>query len=228
MKKGYFITGTDTDVGKTWATIALMRFFKAQGSSVVGMKPVAAGCEWQDGQLKNEDALLIQNDGSVNLNYQQINPYAFEAAVSPHLAAKGDEVDGGSILQAFNLIKQKADVVLVEGAGGWLVPLNDEYDIADLAKEMQLPVIMVVAIRLGCINHARLTYQAIVGSGCICAGWLAVCVDAEMAMQKENINTISNKITAPLLGVLPHTSEKDFDLLANHIIAKELVSFKVE
>jgi len=223
MKKGYFITGTDTDVGKTWATVTLMRFFKAQGLSVVGMKPVAAGCEWQDEELKNEDALLIQGDGSVNLTYQQINPYAFEAAVSPHLAAKGDEVEAGAILQAFNVIKQKADIVLVEGAGGWLVPLNNEYDIADLAKEMQLPVIMVVAIRLGCINHARLTYQAIINSGCLCAGWLAVCVDSEMAMQKENINTIENKIAAPLLGVLPYVSERDFDLLANHIITKELI-----
>ena len=222
MKKGFFITGTDTDVGKTWATIALMRFFKSQGMSVVGMKPVAAGCKWLDGQLKNEDALLIQENASVDMEYQQINPYAFETPVSPHLAAK-QTVKAEVILQAFYDLKDKAEVILVEGAGGWLVPVNGVYDIADLAKDMQLPVIMVVAIRLGCINHARLTYQAIINSGCVCAGWLAVCLDSEMVMQKENIATIKNKIAAPLLGELPHTLKKDFDFLAKNINSEQLL-----
>jgi len=222
VKKGFFITGTDTDVGKTWATIALIRFFKSQGMSVVGMKPVAAGCKWLDGQLKNEDALLIQENASVDMEYQQINPYAFETPVSPHLAAK-QTVKSEVILQAFYDLKDKAEVVLVEGAGGWLVPVNGEYDIADLAKDMQLPVIMVVAIRLGCINHARLTYQAIINSGCVCAGWLAVCVDSKMVMQKENIATIKNKIAAPLLGELPHTLKKDFDFLAKNINSEQLL-----
>ena len=223
MKKGYFITGTDTGVGKTWATVALMRYFKRQGQSVVGMKPVAAGCEWIDGQLKNEDALLLQENASLLLEYSEINPYAFEMPVSPHLAAIDETVQLNELVQAFNKIKNKADVVIVEGAGGWLAPLSDDYDIADLASALQIPVIMVVGIRLGCINHARLTFQAIQASGVECAGWLAMCVDNDMDKQSENISTLKNKIPAPLLGVLPYVKEKEFDVLVNHINGKKLI-----
>lgn len=223
MKKGFFITGTDTGVGKTWATIALMRFFKTQGLSVIGMKPVAAGSEWQDGLLQNEDALLIQENSSFMLNYNEINPYAFEMPVSPHLAAIENTVQLDILVQAFDGIKDKADVLVVEGAGGWLAPMSDECDIADLAKALQLPVIMVVAIRLGCINHARLTYQAIIASKVKCAGWLAMCVEPEMNMLDENIETIKNKIAIPLLGILPYTLEKDFDVLAENIIKDTLI-----
>lgn len=223
MNKGFFITGTDTDAGKTWATIALMRYFRNKGSSVVGMKPVAAGCVWQEWQFKNEDALLMQENASIALAYKEINPYAFELPVSPHLAAKENPVQLDVVVKAFHDLKDKADVVLVEGAGGWLAPLNKKDDIADLAKALQLPVIMVVAIRLGCINHARLTFNAIQSSGVQCAGWLAVCVDAEMQKQDENIATIKNKISAPCLGVLPYTKEMDFELLAKNIIGESLI-----
>jgi len=217
MKTGFFITGTDTDVGKTWATIALMHYFKNKGFSVVGMKPVAAGCVWQDGQLKNADALLMQENATLALEYKEINPYAFEMPVSPHLAAKENPVQLDVIAKAFDCLKDKADVILVEGAGGWLAPLNEEYDIADLAKVLQISVIMVVAIRLGCINHARLTFNAIQSSGVKCAGWLAVCVNSEMSKQQDNIAMIKNKVSAPLLGVLPYTKEMDFELLAANI-----------
>ena len=223
MKKGYFITGTDTDVGKTWATVALMRFFKNHGSSVVGMKPVAAGCEWVEGTLKNEDALLLQENASVLLTYKEINPYAFKRPVSPHLAAENTAVDITVLLQAFQQIKNKADIVMVEGAGGWFAPISDEYDIVDLAKAMQLPVIMVVAIRLGCINHARLTHQAIKSAGINCAGWLAMCVDKDMMMQTENIETIKSKLSSPLLGILPYSPDADFNDLANHIMERHLI-----
>jgi len=223
VKKGFFITGTDTDVGKTWVTVALMRFFKKQGLSVIGLKPVAAGCDWQDGQLKNDDALLLQQNASVDLAYQTVNPYAFKQPVSPHLAAMGQSVQLDVIEKTFNKIKHSADVVLVEGAGGWLVPLNDVDDIADLAKLIQLPVIVVVAIKLGCINHARLTVQSIQMSGLACAGWIAVCLDPEMTMQEENISTISHKVSIPLLGVLPYSEESDFDLLAEGISSKYLI-----
>lgn len=223
MKKGFFITGTDTGVGKTWATVALMRYFRSQKLSVIGMKPVAAGCDWQDGMLKNEDALLLQKHASVPLDYQEINPYAFEMPVSPHLAAKENSVQPDVIVQAFDNLKDKADIVLVEGAGGWLAPVNNEYDIADLAKRLQLPVIMVVAIRLGCINHARITYLAIQASGVKCAGWIAMCVVPEMPKQDENIKTISKKISAPLLGVLPYMREVDFEHLATNLIEINLI-----
>ena len=217
MSKGFFITGTDTGVGKTWATVALMRHFKAQGQSVVGMKPVAAGCEWIDGQLKNEDALLLQQNASIVLRYEEINPYAFKMPVSPHLAAEQNPVQLDKIIQGFERLKNKADVVIVEGAGGWLAPLNHKMDIANLAEALQIPVIMVVAIRLGCINHARLTFQSIQAANVECAGWLAMCTAPDMEKRDENIETIKTKVSAPLLGVLPYIDEKDFDVSVKHI-----------
>lgn len=216
MKKGFFVTGTDTGVGKTWATLALMQYFKNKGFSVVGMKPVAAGCEWQNGQLLNEDAVLLHENASVSLDYNEVNPYAFEMPVSPHLAAKEAVVQLDVIKQSFDHLKTKADVVIVEGAGGWFAPLNPQEDIADLAKTLQLPVILVVAIKLGCINHARLTLQAIIESNVQCAGWVAMCLDSEMPMQNENIETISNKLSVPLLGVLPYTDKKNIEDLATY------------
>jgi len=219
MSKAYFITGTDTGVGKTWASVALMRYFQNKGKSAIGMKPVAAGCEWLDGQLKNEDALLMQQHASVDLDYNEINPFAYEEAVSPHLAADDRhpvQLDG--IVQAFNQIKNKSDVIVVEGAGGWFAPLNHEQDIADLAVALKIPVILVVAIRLGCINHARLTFQAVQAANVECAGWIAMCVDPDMQKQAENIATIKNKLTIPLLGALPYMDVVDFDHLAENII----------
>ena len=223
MSKSFFITGTDTDAGKTWATIALMHYFKNKGLSVVGMKPVAAGCVWQDGLLKNADALLMQENATLALDYKEINPYAFEMPVSPHIAAKDNPVQLDVIENAFRGLKDKADVVVVEGAGGWLAPLNHECDIADLAKVLQISVIMVVAIKLGCINHARLTFNAMQATGVQCAGWLAMCVDPEMQKQDENIEMIKNKISAPLLGTLPYTKEMDFELLAANIKGESLI-----
>ncbi len=216
-EKNYFITGTDTGVGKTWATVALMRYFKKQGLSVIGMKPVAAGCDWLDGQLKNDDALLLQDNASIQMQYHEINPYAFELPVSPHLADQKNSMQLEVILQAYNHLKNKADVILVEGAGGWLAPLSNQFTIADLSIALEIPVILVVAIKLGCINHTLLTYNAIKTSGIKCAGWIAMCIDPEMAMQEENINTLKNKIPAPLLGVLPYIENMDFDELALHI-----------
>lgn len=224
MEKGYFITGTDTNVGKTWATIALMRYFKQQGKSVAGMKPVASGCsfpcsarESQDVQLKNTDALLIQENASLNTAYDLINPYAYELPVSPHIAGINNPVNLGNIVARFNTLKALAEIVLVEGAGGWYAPLNDCEDISDLAKSLALPVIIVVAIRLGCINHAKLTWQAIQHSGIPCAGWIAVCVDPDMLKPDENIRTIKTALSVPLLGVLPYLASADFDLLAGKL-----------
>jgi len=223
MHKGFFITGTDTGVGKTWASVALMRYFKNQGKTVIGMKPVASGCDWQEGQLKNKDALLLQENASLQLEYKKINPYAFQMPVSPHLAAMENPVQLDVILQAFDDLKDKADIIVVEGAGGWFAPLNKQCDIADLVIALQIPVILVVAIRLGCINHARLTFQAIKTSRVKCAGWFAMCLDSGMVKQDENIKTIKNKISAPFLGILPYTNEMDFDNLAAKIIGKNLI-----
>ncbi len=217
MEQGYFITGTDTNAGKTWATIALMRYFKQQGKTVVGMKPVAAGCVMHNGQLKNEDALLIQENASLQIDYDVINPYAYQLPVSPHIAGINNPVNLATIAGHFTILKELAEIVLVEGAGGWYAPLNDHEDISDLAKVLALPVILVVAIKLGCINHAKLTWKAIQRSGIPCAGWIAVCVELDMLNRDENIQTIKTALNEPLLGVLPYLESADFDLLAGQL-----------
>lgn len=218
MEKAYFITGTDTNVGKTWATIALMRYFKNCGKSVAGMKPVASGCLMQDGQLKNEDALLIQENASIPIDYDLINPYAYEMPVSPHIAGVKNPVKLDQLVARFELLKNMADIVVVEGAGGWYTPLNEREAVSDLAKALALPVILVVAIRLGCINHARLTCQAIKQSGENCVGWIAVCTDPNLLSRDENIQTIKAVLDTPLLGVLPYREAADFNFFSEQLM----------
>lgn len=217
MTVGFFVTGTDTDVGKTWTTVALMRWFQRNGATAVGMKPVAAGCEWQGGMLKNADALLMQQYASLSLPYAQINPYAFEPAVSPHLACGDVELELEVILNAYAQLRAQADVVLVEGAGGWYSPLSVSIDNAALAMAMRLPVIMVVGVRLGCINHARLTMRAIQQTGLRCAGWVAVQIDKGMPGFGGNVAFLLEVLDAPLLGVLPNIPVGDFDCLADKL-----------
>ncbi len=215
--QGYFITGTDTDVGKTCATIALMRYFKRQGKTVLGMKPVASGCTLHAGELKNADALLIQENASIALDYQMINPYAYKLPVSPHIAGIHDPVKLAIIVECYNSLKVLADIVIVEGAGGWYAPLNAQDDISDLANALALPVILVVGLRLGCINHAKLSYQAIKLSGLACAGWIPVSVDPDLLNRDENIQAIKTALPVPLLGVLPYQKQLDYDLLADQL-----------
>ncbi|MCK5897909.1 MAG: dethiobiotin synthase [Methylococcales bacterium] len=218
MKQGFFITGTDTGVGKTAATVALMTYFKRQEQTVVGMKPIASGCENIDGVLKNEDALLLQQHASMPLSYQKINSYSFLEPVSPHLAVDKEVIRLDKIIQDADFLSTQADILLVEGVGGWLVPLNNQGDTVEtLATVLDLPVILVVGIRLGCINHAHLSYRAIQASGVNCAGWLAMCLEPEMLKIRENIATIKKTIDSPLLGVLPYSKVLDFELLANNI-----------
>ena len=215
--QGYFITGTDTDVGKTCATIALMRYFKRQGKTVLGMKPVASGCTLHAGELKNADALLIQENASIALDYQMINPYAYKLPVSPHIAGIHNPVKLAIIVECYNSLKALADIVIVEGAGGWYAPLNAQDDISDLANALALPVILVVGLRLGCINHAKLSYQAIKLSGLACAGWIPVSVDPDLLNRDENIQAIKTALPVPLLGVLPYQKQLDYDLLADQL-----------
>jgi dethiobiotin synthetase len=221
MTIGFFITGTDTNVGKTWVTVAMMRYFKQQGKSVAGMKPVASGCSLLDtergSRLINADALLLQENASTKIDYGLINPYAYELPVSPHIAGIKNPVKLEVINARFHDLKVLAEIVLVEGAGGWYAPLNDREDMSDLAKSLGLPIILVVAIRLGCINQAKLTWQAIQNSGISCAGWIAVCIDQGMLMREQNIQRIQNSLDAPLLGVFPYLDRADFDLLASKL-----------
>lgn len=207
MATGFFVTGTDTGIGKTTVSCALLHAFAAQGKKVAGMKPIVAGSE--NGQWMDVEQLLAASN--VNVTRQQINPYAFDPPISPHLAARqlGTEIDLSVIHHAYQQLSAIADLVIVEGAGGFLVPINERQNGADLAKMLNLPVILVVGMRLGCLNHALLTAQAIQASGLTLAGWVANCVDPQMNVVAENIATLEQRLDCPLLGVLPFDSETD-------------------
>jgi len=202
---GYFVTGTDTGVGKTVVTLGLMQRLQSQGHAVAAMKPLASGCDRLAAGIRNDDALLLQEQASVVLAYEQVNPYAFEPAIAPHIAAEqaGIIIDIDKIHNKYNRIKESVDCMLVEGAGGWLVPLNQEQTLADLARLLELDIIMVVAIRLGCLNHALLTAAAIRAAGCTLSGWVANLLPPLHGSAEENISALESRISAPLLGVLP-------------------------
>lgn len=207
MAAKYFISGTDTDVGKTFIASALLAGAKAQGYSTLGMKPIAAGCAETAAGLQNEDALKLQQNSSIEMPYQQVNPVALKPAIAPHIALQeaGRRVNI-SQLAGFcrGVLMKKADLTLIEGAGGWRVPLNAQETLADLAKELQLPVILVVGLRLGCINHAILTAEAIQRDGVSLAGWVGNTIDPEMPRLNENIETLNAVIPAPCLGIMPY------------------------
>lgn len=173
--RGYFITGTDTGVGKTAVTLGLMQALQDQGKTVAAMKPVASGCEPTAAGLVNADAVQLQQQASIELSYEWVNPYAFKPAIAPHIAAEqaGIYIGIDKIVNIFKVIEDFADCVLVEGVGGWQVPLTENETLADLACALGLEVILVVGIRLGCLNHALLTAQSIMASGCELAGWVA-------------------------------------------------------
>lgn len=205
MATGFFVTGTDTGIGKTTVSCALLHLFAAQGKKVIGMKPVVAGRE--NGQWMDVEHLLAASN--VSVSRQQINPYAFEQPIAPHIAAQqtGKEIDLLVIHQAYRKLSIKADIVIVEGAGGFLVPINLQQNGADLAQLLNLPVIVVVGMRLGCLNHALLTAQAVRSTGLILAGWVANCIDPKMAVVSENISTLKRQLDCPLLGILPFDRE---------------------
>lgn len=223
-KKAYFITGTDTNVGKTLIAAGLLIAAKNKGLTTAALKPVAAGCEKTEDGLRNSDALLLQSVITQSLAYDQINPYALEAAIAPHIAAQQEKrslsVDR---LSGFcRGVLSTANFTLVEGAGGWRVPINPRETLADLAKNLQLPVIIVVGIRLGCINHALLTFEAIVRDGVRVAGWVANCVDADMPALQENIDSLRARLPVPCLGLVPFLTELSPDVVANYFDETEL------
>ncbi len=199
-----FVTGTDTEVGKTRVSVALIELLQKQGDIVAGMKPIASGCDATELGLRNDDALQLSQQANIDFPYDLINPYAFEPAIAPHIAARqmGTEIELAKIKENFLQIKQQSDIVVVEGAGGWLVPINASQTMADLAIALDLPIILVVAIRLGCINHALLTVKAIEDSGLILQGWVANQIEAN-AQAEDIIKTLKQAITAPCLGCVP-------------------------
>jgi dethiobiotin synthetase len=210
-KKVLFITGTDTDIGKTLIATGLLEAANSQGKKTAAIKPVAAGCRDTGEGPQNEDALMLQAAASAELSYQQVNPVALDEPMAPHIAAK----EQGKRLSADRLTgfcrgitMLPVDLVVIEGAGGWRVPINNRESMAEIPKQLNAEVVLVVGLKLGCINHALLTAQAIRSDGLKIAGWVANIIDEDMLRLDENIDTLKQLINEPCLGVIPKLSDK--------------------
>lgn len=223
--RGLFVTGTDTGVGKTRVAVALIQALRAQGLRVAAMKPVSAGSA--PGEL-NEDVMALRQAVNVMADVRDVNPYAFEPAIAPHIAAEqaGVRIDLEMIAAAYARLAAMADVVVVEGAGGWRVPLNEQEDMADLAQRLGLPVVLVVGLRLGCLNHALLTAESVARRRLPWAGWVGNHIDPAMASQAANIAALRARLPGPCLGVQTFLPEPDLSMDAPQwlILPKELAS----
>ncbi|PWV61787.1 dethiobiotin synthase [Plasticicumulans acidivorans] len=206
-RHGCFVTGTDTGVGKTWVSTALLLALAARGVRAVGMKPVASGCEPTADGLRNEDALALQAASAGAPDYALVNPYAFAPAIAPHLAARDVGVDIGfeRIVERAGQLTAGGEFLLVEGAGGWRVPLGRDGDMAALACRLDLPVVLVVGLRLGCINHALLSAESIRAAGLRLAGWVGNTIEPQMPRLADNLATLHASLPEPCLGVLPYS-----------------------
>ena len=216
---GLFVTGTDTGIGKTWTALGLMHAYKNRGMRVAGMKPVASGARYRNKELVNDDALVLQQACDGNPPYAVINPYVFQPPVAPHIAARqvGVEIRLERLHDAYMKLSGQYDQVIVEGAGGWRVPLGEDLTMADLVKTFGIQVVVVVGLRLGCINHALLTVEAVRNDGLIVAGWVASHIDPEYSEPEQNVATLVRKIDAPLLGRLPNCTEFDAETMAESL-----------
>jgi dethiobiotin synthetase len=204
-----FVTGTDTGVGKTRVAAGVCRAFVAAGRRVAGMKPVASGCLATPDGLRNDDALALQAAANVRAGYAEVNPFAYEPAIAPHIAAAEADrpIDFDILDRSYERLALQSDVTVVEGAGGWLAPLDDTRTFADLAARWQLDVILVVGLRLGCLNHALLTVEAIHRQGLKLAGWVGNSVEQEFPRREANVQTLQWRIAAPCLGVFPYAPQ---------------------
>ena len=220
MSAAFFVTGTDTDVGKTTIAAGLLRAARLAGLSTAAVKPVASGCEDGVDGLRNSDALALLAECSLPLSYAEVNPFAFAPAIAPHLAAReaGVELKVAALADAVQtVLAQQADFTLVEGAGGWRVPLADQANLYDLAIALDLPVILVVSVRLGCISHALLTAEAIARDGLQLAGWVANIIDPKTSRLEENLATLAERIPAPCLGRVPKLKVVTAEAVAEHL-----------
>lgn len=204
-KTKFFVTGTDTGVGKTYVSTAILNQARQSGMTTLGIKPVASGCEITQNQYRNADTLALQQASSIKLPYEKINPFAFVAPIAPHLAAREEnkplsvKLITESIHEA---LQEPADLCIIEGAGGWYVPLNEKETMADLVKTLQLPVILVIGIRLGCINHSLLTQRALQHDSVNVIGWIANCLDPSTSHQDHIIETLKTQLQFPHLATL--------------------------
>jgi dethiobiotin synthetase len=204
-----FITGTDTEIGKTLISAAILHKLVQRGQRACGMKPIAAGAEERDGELHNEDAAMLRAAGNVNLPQHITTPFMLREPCAPHIAAEleGVCIEPVPIMTAYAEILGASDATVVEGVGGFCVPFSDDFDSADLAVQLNLPVILVVGLRLGCINHALLTAEAIISRGLVLAGWVANQVDPDMRFADENVAALEQRMPAPLLGRVPRLDQ---------------------
>lgn len=220
MGAAFFVTGTDTEIGKTTIACGLLQAARNAGLSTAAAKPVASGCERTAKGLRNSDALGLLAGCSLPLRYEEVNPFAFEPAIAPHLAAReaGVQLDVEALAGPVNaVLARNADFTLVEGAGGWRVPLAGGENLSDLAVRLGLPVILVVGVRLGCINHAVLSAEAIQRDGLVLAGWVANIVDPATSRLEENLATLAERLPAPCLGRVPRLEVPSAEAVAAHL-----------
>jgi dethiobiotin synthetase len=220
MSAAFFVTGTDTDVGKTTIAAGLLRAARLAGLSTAAVKPLASGCEAGADGLRNSDALALLAECSLPLSYAEVNPFAFAPAIAPHLAAReaGVQLKVAALAAAVQaVLAQQADFTLVEGAGGWRVPLDGQATLAELPVALDLPVILVVGVRLGCINHALLTAEAIARDGLRLAGWVANVLDPQTSRLDDNLRTLTERLAAPCLGRVPRLQQADAAAVARHL-----------
>ncbi|RWU23656.1 dethiobiotin synthase [Pseudomonas alkylphenolica] len=220
MSPAYFIAGTDTDVGKTTVAAGLLHAAQLAGLTTLGAKPVASGCVVTAKGLRNDDALALMAQSTLILPYEQVNPFAFEPAIAPHLAAREAGVAlsvPGLLAPMRDILAQGADFTLIEGAGGWRVPLSDQANLSDLAIALKLPVILVVGVRLGCISHALLSAEAIARDGLQLAGWVANIVDPRTSRLEENLATLAERLPAPCLGRVPKLKQASAERVAEYL-----------
>ncbi|MGH8082336.1 MAG: dethiobiotin synthase [Lysobacter sp.] len=208
---GLFVTGTDTGIGKSIVSASLLHALRAGGARAIGMKPVASGCELIDGGWRNEDALLLQAASSPTPRYEDVNPYALPQPLAPEIAAAeaGVEIALEPIVQAHARLAALADTLVVEGVGGWAAPISARLDQIDLVRALRLPVVLVVGLRLGAINHARLSARAIQADGAQLIGWIANGIDPQMARADENFEILRERLPVPCWGRLPHAPHPD-------------------
>lgn len=211
MLNSVFITGTDTGIGKTFYSQLLLQSLNAAGWRTAAMKPLASGAELFDGELRNADALVLQQTANTNFPYAHCNPYCFAPAIAPHLAANqaGVQIEFDVIQQAYAELLKQADFTVVEGIGGWLVPIDQQHTVADIVQAMHLPVILVVGMRLGCINHALLTADNIRQRGIPFIGWVANVIEPNMVSLQDNIAALAQRIPAPLLDVIDFINQAE-------------------
>lgn len=220
MRRAYFVTGTDTEIGKTTIAAGLLHVARQSGLSTAAAKPVASGCIATAAGLRNDDALALLGQCSLVLGYEEVNPFAFAPAIAPHLAAReaGLELSVARLLPAVRRVLQHdAEFTLVEGAGGWRVPLAGDENLSDLALALGLPVILVVGVRLGCINHAVLTAEAILRDGLPLAGWVANIIDPQTSRLEQNLATLAERLPAPCLGRVPRLAAATPEAVAAHL-----------